>query len=166
MLPAAEAHVSGDLRTRQKSTATAAPSSGTRMQMGVVAAAVAFGGLQQAAAKMNATAPMRGWTTWDLSAITNHPVYGREWMNASRVLEQSDALKSSGLMSSGFEYINVDSFWASDPTQITDSYGRWTFNTTRFPNGIRPVADYVHANGQKVRVCDRLTRCSGGCGVE
>ena len=30
----------------------------------------------------NAPAPIRGWTSWDLSAIKHHPVYGREWLNA------------------------------------------------------------------------------------
>lgn len=92
---------------------------------------------------------MRGWTSWDLSAVTGSSVYGREWMNAERILEQSAALAASGMQEQGFLYINVDSFWAADPTQMVDEWGRWIPNATRFPSGIRAVADAVHARGQK-----------------
>jgi hypothetical protein len=101
------------------------------------------------AAKVNTSTLMRGWTSWDLSAITGSSIYGREWLTADHVLQQSAALASSGMQEHGYVYINVDSFWASDPTQDVDAYGRWTYNTTRFPNGIRAIADAVHARGQK-----------------
>jgi alpha-glucosidase (family GH31 glycosyl hydrolase) len=42
----------------------------------------------------------------------------------------------------------VDSFWAADPTQNCDAYGRWTQDTGRFPEPLSQLADYVHANGQ------------------
>jgi alpha-galactosidase len=94
---------------------------------------------------------MRGWTSWDLSAITEHPVYGREWLTASNVLAQSEALAATpALGAAGFVYINIDSFWAADPTQVVDEWGRWTHNTTRFPQGMRAIADAVHARGQKL----------------
>lgn len=97
--------------------------------------------------------PFRGWTSWDLSAVKGHPIYGREWLNESNVLVQSAALAQrpglGALVAGGFDHINVDSFWAADPTEQVDQFGRWTHNTTRFPSGLAAVAAAVHARGQK-----------------
>lgn len=109
----------------------------------------AAGGLCNA---KSAAKVMRGWSSWSVSAITNQPLYGREWLTADRVLLQSAAMASSGLQASGYEFINIDSYWAADPTQVVDQYGRWTYNTTRFPDGIRPIADAVHGRGQKLGI--------------
>jgi len=95
--------------------------------------------------------PLMGWSSWSLSAIKNHDPYGGNWLTADRVKQQSDAMKSK-LQSFGYEYINIDSFWANDPTQNVDNYGRWEVNTGRFPNGFVDVANHVHANGQKVGI--------------
>ena len=94
--------------------------------------------------------PFRGWTSWDLSALKDHPPYGKEWLNEANVLAQSAALASTGLQANGgFDHLNIDSFWSFDPTKRVDEYGRWAANTTRFPRGMRAVADAVHARGQK-----------------
>lgn len=89
--------------------------------------------------------------------------YGREWLTHANVLQQSAALQqtlqhpskgrgdsgwNSSSSSSSYKYINVDSFWANDPTKNVDCFGRWTVNTTRFPQGMKVVADAVHARNQ------------------
>jgi alpha-galactosidase len=77
-------------------------------------------------------------------------VYGREWLNETHVLAQSAALAASPLAAAGFAYVLVDSFWAADPTRVVDAWGRWTPNATRFPSGMRALADAVHARGQRL----------------
>ncbi len=49
------------------------------------------------------------------------------------------------LQSHGYRYVNVDAGWSDH----LDGYGRDAWNTTKFPDGIRPVADYVHRLGLK-----------------
>ena len=108
--------------------------------------------LQRAAGKSTSHS-LRGWSSWSLSAITNSPVYGRNWLNSTNVLAQSDAMARSVLQSAwsvggNKPYINIDSFWASDPTQVVDAFGRYITDSSRFPTGMRAICDHVHANNQ------------------
>ncbi|KAI8372005.1 glycoside hydrolase superfamily [Choanephora cucurbitarum] len=47
-----------------------------------------------------------------------------------------------------YEYINLDSGWCSE----CDEFGRWSVNKDIFPNGLRPVSDYLKKNGHKLGV--------------
>ena len=95
--------------------------------------------------------PIRGWTSWDLSALKNNPPYGPQWLNETNVLRQSAALFSSGLQTrGGLDHINIDAFWSFNPNEVVDDFGRWQTNTTRFPSGMTALSKAVHARGQKV----------------
>ena len=52
---------------------------------------------------------------------------------------------SSGLAAAGYQYINLDDGWAShrgpDSVVIPD--------ISLFPNGMKPVVDYIHSKGLK-----------------
>ena len=92
--------------------------------------------------------PGSGWTSWGLSAVKGHPHYGREWLNSSNVMAQARALAASPLHTdAGFNYVNIDSFWAADPTKVVDGFGRWSPNNTRFPGGIAKVSRAVKSMG-------------------
>jgi alpha-galactosidase len=81
-----------------------------------------------------ATPPM-GWSSW--SSLRG---------NVSEAVIKAQAKSMhDNLQSVGYTYINIDSGW----TDHLDEYGRVTWNATKFPNGIRPVADYVHSLGLK-----------------
>jgi len=97
-----------------------------------------------------ARTPLLGWSSWSLTA-TNANGYGKSWLTATHIKAQSDALRQK-LQGYRYDYINIDSFWAQDPSQAVDAFGRWTYDTSRFPNGIADVAAYVHRNGQKLGV--------------
>jgi len=89
-----------------------------------------------------AAAPVLGWSSW--SFLRSHPT-------AASIDAQADAMKSSGLSSHGFSYINLDDFWMacnSNGPEV-DSNGRWIANTTTFPGGIQAVASHVHGDGLK-----------------
>src|SRR5207245_8498295 len=65
------------------------------------------------------------------------------------------AVNASRRAGAGFEYVNVDDFWYQCPGSqgpTVDANGRWVTDTGKFPssgstNGIRVVADHVHADG-------------------
>jgi len=83
-----------------------------------------------------------GWSSW--SFLRRHPT-------AASTEAQARALKSSGLASLGYRYVNVDDYWMacnSDGPQV-DHYGRWIPDRASFPSGIAALAHYVHALGLK-----------------
>jgi alpha-galactosidase len=55
---------------------------------------------------------------------------------------------SAKLASYGYEYLLIDEYWYSG----FDAYGRWQPDPSKFPNGIKPVADYVHSKGLKLGI--------------
>eukprot|EP01121_Diplochlamys_sp_Union-15-3_P019443 TRINITY_DN7333_c0_g1_i2.p1 TRINITY_DN7333_c0_g1~~TRINITY_DN7333_c0_g1_i2.p1 ORF type:complete len:444 (-),score=58.23 TRINITY_DN7333_c0_g1_i2:118-1449(-) len=95
-----------------------------------------------------ASKPIMGWTSWDLCAIKNSNIYGPLWLNSTNILTQSNALVA--FQPFGYNYLNIDSFWANDPNHVVDEYGRYTVNTQRFPQGMQPIIDHVHNNKQKI----------------
>lgn len=91
--------------------------------------------------------PYMGWSSWSLQA-TDYPGTNPDgpgsWLNEANVLAQADAMAEK-LKPYGYEHINVDAGWQDG----VDEYGRPVVNKKRFPNGIQPVADYVHERGLK-----------------
>jgi alpha-galactosidase len=90
--------------------------------------------------------PALGWSSW--SFVRKDPT-------AAKIDAQADAMKASGLAAAGFQYVNVDDFWYQCPGSQgpnVDADGRWVTDATKFPasgstNGIKTVADHVHADG-------------------
>jgi hypothetical protein len=68
--------------------------------------------------------------------------------------EMADLFHSLGLADVGYEYINSDDCWmdlerAASPNG-TAGAGPQVPNATKFPEGMRPVADYIHGKGLKI----------------
>ena len=92
--------------------------------------------------------PALGWSSW--SFVRHDPT-------AAKIDAEADAMKSSGLATAGFQYVNVDDFWYQCPGSQgpdVDGFGRWVTDTTKFPasgseDGIAAVADHVHGDGLK-----------------
>jgi alpha-galactosidase len=87
--------------------------------------------------------PYLGWSTYSEQTI----VPSSSVMNEQNILAQSDAMRSSGLQSHGFKYINLDAGWSGN----SDQYGRTLWNTTAFPDFLKMI-QHIHANGQKVGI--------------
>jgi hypothetical protein len=108
-------------------------------------ALVVTGGSSPAFAENNGLArtPPMGWSSW--SFIRKNPT-------EANIEAQAAAMQSTGLSSHGYQYVNLDDFWyvcTSGVGPAVDQYGRWVPDTSRFPNGIAPVAAYVHGLGLK-----------------
>ena len=46
----------------------------------------------------------------------------------------------------GYQYVNIDDCWSIE-SAARDANGALQPDPTRFPNGIKPLADYVHGLG-------------------
>ncbi|RAG84379.1 hypothetical protein DN069_17095 [Streptacidiphilus pinicola] len=103
---------------------------------------LAPGGAVAAHAESNGVAltPPMGWSSW--SFIRKNPT-------ETNIEAQALALKNSGLLAHGYQYVNVDDFWYLNPGSTVDSYGRWATDTGRFPHGMGAVGSYVHSLGEK-----------------
>jgi alpha-galactosidase len=107
--------------------------------------------------------PFLGWSSWSQEShtFTNNSgamAGGEAWLTEAQIKTQSDALRLTGLQWHGWEYINIDSGWAlsqvnsTDSANYYDSYGRPLPDTTKFPDGMRATAEYIHRNGQKAGI--------------
>ena len=86
-----------------------------------------------------ARTPPMGWNTW------NH--FGCD-VSAQLVRESADAMVQNGMRDAGYQYLVIDDCW-----QVArDASGRIVPDSTRFPGGIRPLADYVHSRGLKLGI--------------
>jgi alpha-galactosidase len=81
-----------------------------------------------------ARTPPMGWNSW------NH--FGCN-VSAQLIRETADALAESGMRDAGYGYVVIDDCWQVG----RDAAGRLVADSSRFPGGIKPLADYVHARG-------------------
>ena len=84
-----------------------------------------------------ALTPPMGWNGY------NH--FGLAVTDAT-VRAMARVLVASGMRSLGYVYVNLDGGW---DLKQRDSSGRLQPDPRKFPHGIKPVADYVHALGLK-----------------
>jgi len=83
-----------------------------------------------------ARTPPMGWNSWNHFACD---------VSSRLIRETADAMVSSGMRDAGYRYVIIDDCWqvarTKDGTIVADS--------ARFPEGIKALADYVHAKGLK-----------------
>ena len=86
-----------------------------------------------------ALTPQMGFNNWNATHC------GADF-NEDMVKGIADLFVSSGLKDAGYRYVNLDDCWAE---QDRDANGDYVPNATRFPHGIKALADYVHSKGLK-----------------
>ena len=84
--------------------------------------------------------PTMGWSSWNTFGVN---------ISESIIKGQADAMVSKGLLDVGFDHINIDDgyFGGRDAED-----GHLLIHATRFPNGLKPVADYIHEKGLKAGI--------------
>jgi alpha-galactosidase len=86
-----------------------------------------------------AQTPPMGWNSWNKFQCD---------INESRIHAQADAMVSSGMRDAGYVYLVIDDCW-----QVSrDAAGVIQPDLSRFPSGMKALADYVHARGLKFGV--------------
>lgn len=89
-----------------------------------------------------ALTPPMGFNNWNST-------HCRAEFNESMVKGIADLFVEKGLKDAGYQYVNLDDCWAL-PSRDAD--GRLVPDPARFPDGIKAVADYVHAKGLKLGI--------------
>nr|GME03185.1 alpha-galactosidase-like [Ipomoea batatas] len=84
--------------------------------------------------------PQMGWSSWNHFACN---------IEENLVRETVDAIVSSGLSALGYEYVNLDDCWAE---LNRDSQGNFVPKESKFPSGMKALADYVHSKGLKLGI--------------
>ncbi len=83
-----------------------------------------------------ALTPPMGWNSWNKFQCE---------VSEKLIMEVADAFVANGLRDAGYEYIVIDDCWQID----RDKTGRIVADSTRFPSGMKALADYIHAKGLK-----------------
>lgn len=85
-----------------------------------------------------AKTPPMGWNSWNY--------FGKEKINENLIREVIDALDVHNFQKLGYEYIVVDGGWRDT---ILGSGGELLVNKSKFPGGMKALADYAHSKGFK-----------------
>ena len=84
--------------------------------------------------------PTMGWSSWNTYGVN---------INDALIRSQADAMVEKGLKDVGYDHINIDDgFFGGRNTET----GELIIHPTRFPNGLKPVADYIHSKGLKAGI--------------
>lgn len=96
--------------------------------------------------------PMMGWQSWNVLKYD---------ISETIIKAQADKLVDLGLREAGYTYIGIDDCWQQKSGR--DSQGRQIPDSQKFPDGMKPVADYIHSLGLKAGIysdCGTVT-CEG-----
>jgi len=119
-------------------------------------ALVACGAITRAQ-KLSLTPPM-GWNDWA------HYQCG---FTGQTILDNAQALAKSGLAARGYNTVTIDDCWM---LKDRDAKGDLQVDPARFPSGMKPIADAVHALGLHFGIYEDggATTCGGfaGSGVQ
>jgi alpha-galactosidase len=91
-----------------------------------------------------------GWNTWNKFACN---------VSETLIRQAADNMVTSGMKDAGYQYIVIDDCWQMS----RDKDGFIQADPKTFPNGIKPVADYVHSKGLRFGIyTDVGTKTCGG----
>src|ERR1035437_7386463 len=86
-----------------------------------------------------ALTPPMGWNSW------NHFQCN---IDETIIKSMADVMATNGMRVAGYQFINIDDCWQAN----RDSNGVIVADPTRFPGGIKALADYVHSKGLKLGI--------------
>ena len=95
--------------------------------------------------------PPLGWNSWN--------TFG-EKISASLIRERADCMVSSGWLAAGYEYLVIDDCWS---LRERNEQGLLVPDPSKFPHGMKAIADYVHSKGLKFGMysCAGVMTCAG-----
>jgi alpha-galactosidase len=98
-----------------------------------------------------ALTPPMGWSSW-------YPFV--DTINEKKIMETADAIVSSGLRDAGYTILQLDDGWMA---KVRDEKGRQFADKTKFPRGMKFLADYLHERGLKLGIYSSAgaTTCAG-----
>ncbi|MCI6245522.1 MAG: glycoside hydrolase family 27 protein, partial [Eubacterium sp.] len=85
-----------------------------------------------------ALTPPMGWSSWNTF---------RQNISEDLILSTAEAMKKTGLLEAGYQYINLDDCWQSS---LRDANGRLQGDLEKFPSGIPHLISQINQMGMKV----------------
>jgi len=83
--------------------------------------------------------PLMGWSSWNSFRVD---------ISESLIREVAEAMATNGLREAGYSYVNIDDGYFGG----RDADGRLRVHPTRFPNGLKPIVERIHALGMKAGI--------------
>ena len=96
--------------------------------------------------------PALGWNTWctmgmcGQAGVSPGKMSLHDVCNETEIKSVAEAMVSSGLYAMGYDRINLDDCWVGEDRGAD---GSLAWDPLRFPNGMKPVIDWLHARGLK-----------------
>jgi alpha-galactosidase len=127
----------------------------TALVAGAVATTAAPAAAAQAAPPVLSPTPYMGWNTY----------YGLGGdFTEDTIKSVADSLVSRGLAKAGYDIVWLDGGWQAD--QSRSAAGDLVPNPAKFPNGLKPLVDYIHSKGLKAGIyTDAGPYIPGRCGL-
>jgi alpha-galactosidase len=121
-----------------------------QLVLGTLLGAAACGNSWAQKAEGLASTPQMGWNSWNKFACK---------IDERLIRETADAMVKQGLKDAGFQYVNIDDCWQGQ----RDADGNIQPDPTRFPSGMKALANYVHGKGLKLGIYSDAgaTTCGG-----
>ena len=91
------------------------------------------------AKKGGAKRPLMGWSSWNTFRVD---------ISEERIVSIAEAMATNGLKAAGYAYVNIDDGLFNG----RDEKGNLRIHPVRFPNGLKPVVDRIHALGFKAGI--------------
>ena len=93
--------------------------------------------------------PLMGWSSWN--------TFGCD-ISEAIILDTARAMATNGLKAAGYTYVNIDDgfFWGHGEDGVL------RFHPERFPNGMKPTVDGIHALGLKAGIYSDAGADTGG----
>jgi alpha-galactosidase len=88
----------------------------------------------------NAPTPRMGWNSWFVVGDATGP-------SETLIKATADALATNGLAAAGYKYEVIDCSWIASGRGYRATNGDLMVTNTYWPDGMKAVADYVHADG-------------------
>jgi hypothetical protein len=91
-------------------------------------------------AQKAAMTPPMGWNSWNT-------FYGN--ISESLIKGIIDVMGTNGMRAAGYVYVNLDDNWMAS---TRDGNGNLQADPSKFPSGIKSLADYAHSKGMKLGI--------------
>ena len=85
-----------------------------------------------------ALTPPMGWSSWNTF---------RNSIDEKLIKDTAEAMKKTGLLDAGYQYVNLDDCWQSS---MRTADGKLQGDLTRFPRGMKPLIEEINELGFKV----------------
>ena len=95
--------------------------------------------LGQERATGDRAAPLMGWSSWNTFAVN---------ISEELIVDTARAMATNGLKDAGYLYVNIDDGFFYGHGED----GKLRIHQGRFPNGLKPVADAIHALGLRAGI--------------